>query len=119
MGNWRRPDKEDWIIILSAGLIILVLMSLPFFVNGDTYDFDSDPEYIVIASIDLHFTKQEYHDRVLAQIEEGGFRSVCILHLLTLSSAAVETSENNKRIYSVLLQECAIAAEGAFTTTGE
>lgn len=116
MGVWNRHFKLDWFVVIGAAFLIVFFLLLPFFVDGA--DIVDEPDYIVITSLDMHFTEREYHDRVLGQIEEGGFRSVCILHLLTLSAAAVETSDNNRRIYSVLLQECAIATE-AFTTTGE
>ena len=70
----------------------------------------AQPPYIAVESLGLEFTEREYHRRVRQQIEDYGFRVVCVEHLLTLSPAAKTYNVNHARQNLVLVTECDRAA---------
>lgn len=136
MGSWKPRDTADWIIITIFGAAIL-FASLAFLFSryetetqAPTYPavvverypeyivvdpVPEDPSFIVVDSLGLRFTEREYHDRVRRQIDESGHEFICFNHLRTLDLAVLYDDANALRIFTVLVEECAVPEE-AFTT---
>lgn len=90
-----------------AYLYVLVVGVVLFFAVTRAFPHESPPPYITVDTLNLTFTEREYHQRVRRQIEQYGFNTMCVEHLLTLDPAAKTYDVNHARQNLVLVTECA------------